>query len=247
MKPPASKRSPSGRRGARRPFGHGVRGVSGGAPRGPHLAQAARLAAIAFEREWQCAVASPEKRQAHQHKAAERASKGRGKHRRHPLPQPSLPRRRQRRLGASAAAPCLLPVEGAAGLSGCQARIGAGCQGVLRLAQRQIAQTMAVHGPWRRLPLGGAHSHIVNARSHIINITLATNVNARGSIQCRDHLSRGHLHWRAGEDDHDEDGGVPRCASASSTAGCPTAKPAPPGVLRAGDVKARERRKIWRV
>ena len=111
--------------------------ASGGAPRGPHLAPAARLAAKAFEREWQCAVASPEKRHAHQHKAAEHASKGRGKHRRHPLPQPSLPRRRRRRLGASAAAPCLLPVEGAADLSGCQARIGAGCQGVLRLAQRQ--------------------------------------------------------------------------------------------------------------
>ena len=111
--------------------------ASGGAPRGPHLAQAARLAAIAFEREWQCAVASPEKRNAHQHKAAEHARKGRGKGRRHPLPQPSLPRRRRRRQGASAAATCLLLVEGAVGLSRCQARIGAGCQGVLRLAQGQ--------------------------------------------------------------------------------------------------------------
>ena len=57
-----------------------------------------------------------------------------------------------------------------------------------------LAQTLAVLGPWRRLPLGsGAHSHIVNAHSHIVNITLATDATARGSIQCRGHLSRGHL------------------------------------------------------
>ena len=113
--------------------------ASGGAPRGPHLAQAARLAAMAFEHEWQCAQASPEKRQASQHKAAEHASKGRGKDRRHPLPQRTLPRRRRRRrgLGAAAAAPCLLLVEGTVGLSRCPARIRAGCQGVLRLAQGQ--------------------------------------------------------------------------------------------------------------
>jgi hypothetical protein len=88
-----------------------------GLPRVPYHAQAARLATIAFEHECHRALANPKKRQARQHQAAEHTSKGRGKGRRHPLPQPSW-------LGA-AAAPCRLPVARGAGLSGCWARSSA--------------------------------------------------------------------------------------------------------------------------
>ena len=49
-----------------------------------------------------------------------------------------------------------------------------------------LAKTLAVLSRWRLLLSSGAHSHIVN-------ITLATNATARGSVPCRSHWSRGHL------------------------------------------------------
>ena len=69
--------------------------------------------AIAFEREWQCALASPGTLQAHQHKAAEHASKGPGKDRRLPrraCVNPKTWRRRRGRRGCGCSRRASVPV-----------------------------------------------------------------------------------------------------------------------------------------